>query len=273
MRRTFAWGAMALPVLVSLLSLAAGTAPAEEAKKIRDNSFLIEEAYNQEPGVIQHILALQTMKGGAWDFTFTEEWPVPRETHQLSLTVPAARLDEDGSPTGLGDILLNYRYQAVLEDPVALAPRLSLVLPTGDAARGLGGGSLGLQASIPLSVELAERWVTHWNLGATYIPDAVGPAGARGDTTAFNYGASVIYLASENFNVLVEAVGTAEQSLQPGGGREWEESFFLNPGVRFAVNYESGLQIVPGIAFPVGVGPSSGEYGVFLYLSFEHPAF
>lgn len=28
---------------------------AEEPKKIRDNSFLIEEAYNQESGVIQHI--------------------------------------------------------------------------------------------------------------------------------------------------------------------------------------------------------------------------
>ena len=27
----------------------------KETKKIQDNSFLIEEAYNQEPGIIQHM--------------------------------------------------------------------------------------------------------------------------------------------------------------------------------------------------------------------------
>jgi hypothetical protein len=52
-----------------------------------------------------------------------------------------------------------------------------------------------------------------------------------------------------------------------------EKSFFINPGMRFAVNCKSGLQIVPGICFPIGVGPSKGEYGVLLYLSFEHPLF
>ena len=36
-------------------------------------------------------------------------------------------------------------------------------------------------------------------------------------------------------------------------------------------NFDSGLQIVPGVAVPVGVGPSEGEYGVIGYLSFEHP--
>ena len=33
----------------------------------------------------------------------------------------------------------------------------------------------------------------------------------------------------------------------------------------------NGLQIVPGVAFPIGAGPSSGDHGVILYLSFEHP--
>ncbi|HZK78257.1 MAG TPA: hypothetical protein VFC35_05065 [Gemmatimonadaceae bacterium] len=45
----------------------------------------------------------------------------------------------------------------------------------------------------------------------------------------------------------------------------------ISPGVRAAFNFASGLQIVPGIAFPIGVGPSSGERGAFIYLSFEHP--
>jgi hypothetical protein len=44
-------------------------------------------------------------------------------------------------------------------------------------------------------------------------------------------------------------------------------------GVRFAINFKSGLQIVPGLFMPVGVGPSKGEYGGLAYLSFEHPLF
>jgi hypothetical protein len=49
------------------------------------------------------------------------------------------------------------------------------------------------------------------------------------------------------------------------------KSFLISPGIRGAFNFSSGLQIVPGIAIPIGVGPSSGERGLFLYLSFEHP--
>jgi hypothetical protein len=52
---------------------------------------------------------------------------------------------------------------------------------------------------------------------------------------------------------------------------EWSRFLFLSPGIRWAYNFKNGLQIVPGIAVPIGVGPSGGEKGVFLYLSLEHP--
>ena len=71
----------------------------------------------------------------------------------------------------------------------------------------------------------------------------------------------MIYLAHPRFNLMLETLWTGGQS----------HSLLLSPGVRWAYNFPSGLQIVPGIAFPLGVGPSSGERGVFLYLSFEHP--
>jgi hypothetical protein len=45
----------------------------------------------------------------------------------------------------------------------------------------------------------------------------------------------------------------------------------VSPGVRWAHNFKNGLQIVPGVAVPVGVGSSQGEVGVIFYLSFEHP--
>src|SRR4029453_6782641 len=49
------------------------------AKGIQDNSFFVEEAYNQEPGVVQHILNVPiNFINGSREITpsFTQEWPV-----------------------------------------------------------------------------------------------------------------------------------------------------------------------------------------------------
>jgi hypothetical protein len=256
-----------------MFALGPAAAEGEEAGKIRDNSFLLEEAYNQERGVVQHIQTFQYMKDHSWTYSFTQEWPVPKETHQLSYSIPVLHLHDDGTETGFGDVSLNYRYQAILKDPVAFAPRLSLIVPSGSHNKGLGNGAVGYQANLPLSLELSEKWVTHWNLGMTFVPGAKGADGGKADTVGFTYGAGIVHLLSENFNVLLEAVGSSTESVVGNGLTRREHVFFLNPGVRFAVNFKSGLQVVPGIGVPIGVGPSSGEYGAFLYLSLEHPLF
>jgi hypothetical protein len=49
---------------------------------------------------------------------------------------------------------------------------------------------------------------------------------------------------------------------EPGDSRPIHDNSFL---------IEEALQIVPGIAFPFGVGPNRGERSVALYLSLEHP--
>src|SRR3990172_9535312 len=126
----------------------------KETKKIQDNSFLIEEAYNQEPGVVQHIQAFQYMKDGTWGYTFTQEWPMGGQKHQFSYTIPVSHLTNPGR-TGLGDVALNYRYQLINKDGIALSPRFSLLLPTGKFKRDLGRGSPGYQTNIPLSLELS----------------------------------------------------------------------------------------------------------------------
>lgn len=247
---------------------------AEEEKKIQDNSFLLEEAYNQEAGVVQHIQSFMYLKKSKdWIYTFTQEWPVPKETHQFSYTVPVVHMTDPSNSSGIGDIALNYRYQAVLKDHIAVAPRFSVILPTGDYKKGHGTDSVGLQTNVAMSIELSEKLVTHWNLGATYTPRSRESGGARSDTTAFNYGASLIYLATENFNLMLETAGTSGESVQSDGSKQQASTFFINPGVRFAINLKSGLQIVPGFSIPIGVGPSKGEYGGLAYLSFEHKMF
>lgn len=57
----------------------------------RTNSFLIEEAYNQERGVIQHISTFSRMWNSKdWSYSFTQEWPGLRDPrHQFSYTLYA----------------------------------------------------------------------------------------------------------------------------------------------------------------------------------------
>lgn len=242
-------------------------------RKIQDNSFLVEEAYNQERGVIQHIQTFQIMRDGSWLYTFTQEWPVPGQTHQLSYTVPALHVLEPSRTTSIGDVALNYRYQLLFSGPLAVASRLSVLFPSGDYRKGTGSDAVGWQTNWPLSLEIGNHWVTHWNAGATFVPGAREPEGARADTWSFNYGASTIWLWSEHLNFMLEAVGASNQCVEDHGLVRREQQFFLNPGLRAAFNFKSGLQIVPGFSVPIGVGLSAGTHGFLTYLSFEHPLF
>jgi hypothetical protein len=269
--------------VLPLAALAAVAVPAgaarpqeapREAPSIRDNSFLLEEAYNQEKGVVQHISAfLRFRDGGSWTYTFTQEWPVRGQRHQLSYTVPVQWTEAPARRAGIGDVALNYRYQLAGggESPVAMAPRLTVLLPTGSAERGTGAGAAGVQVNVPLSVELSRTLVTHLNAGATYTPSARSAEGFEANAAAVNLGQSVIWLARPTFNVMLEAVWTRAQAAVGPGAVASSNSFFISPGVRGALNFPSGLQIVPGLAVPVGVGPSRGANAVLVYLSFEHP--
>lgn len=251
-----------------LLSIPAGAAAAD---RIEDNSFLIEEAYNQEPGVVQHIFTYQYLEDETWAASFTQEWPAPNRTHQLSYTIVYSGDNGPGGLAGFGDALINYRLQLVDNETVAFAPRLSLALPTGDEDRGFGNDVFGYQINLPLSVVLSDAFVAHGNLGATWMPHATGANEEDADLTSFNYGGSMIWLVSPKFNLMVESVGMSSESFGSLGMVEREDSFFISPGLRFAIDFDSGLQVVPGIAAPIGVGPSKDEYGVFAYLSLEHP--
>ena len=244
--------------------------------QIRDNSFLVEEAYNQEFGVVQHIQNFQRLWNSKdWVYTFTQEWPVdasPR--HQLSYTLIALHSGEQrASGAGFGDVILNYRYQVLGngESKVAFAPRLSVLLPTGDYRLGRGAGGVAIQGSLALSVVLTRRLVTHWNVGTTIVPRSKNTEGETGTAFGYNLGQSFVWLAQSRFNVLLEMVFNRSQQVTAPKTAEWTSGLLLNPGLRWAYNFKNGLQIVPGIAVPLGVGPSSGEKRVLLYLSFEHP--
>jgi hypothetical protein len=223
----------------------------EKVEHIADNSFLIEEAYNQESGVVQHINNFVGEDAGdGWLYVFTQEWPLGGIRHQLSYTVPVVH--PDGFDTGLGDLLLNYRYQALGDGQASLhvAPRMSLVLPTGSEDNDRGSGSVGLQGNVPVSYEVGNALALHSNTG--FVLD--GESGALDA----RLGASGVLRVRRWVNVLLEAAWGSD-----------EDVVLLNPGVRWAIDAGS-LQIVPGLAYTIALSSAASD-AFFIYLSLEHP--
>ena len=250
---------------------------------IEDNSFLIEEAYNQEPGVVQHIFTAifnNDSRFRGWNFNFTQEWPVFSQDHQFSYSVPSSHfIDGADRVYGIGDILLNYRYQALEEDDVkpAFAPRFSLILPTGNRNRGTGNGVVGYQWSLPFSKKLASRFAMHANFGLTYLPGvrapldgSTGPLSPKRSLVSYNLGASAIFAILPRLHLMLEWIGPFEESINDRGKATREFMPILSPGFRAAVVNEEKLQVVVGAAAPIGLNRKADNFGALLYLSIEH---
>lgn len=245
------------------------------AEAVQDNSFLIEEAYNQEAGVVQHILnitrSIDKMRGAddhEWAFNFTQEWPVFSQTHQFSYTIPYADVKSGGlSEHGIGDVMLNYRFQALMEteQSPAFAPRISFILPTGDEEKGFGDDTLGYQLNLPVSKVLNDRWTVHLNAGATLLPDV-----NERDLVGYNLGVSAIYAVTPNFNLMLEAIANWDEEVDETRVKDRSFSAIISPGFRYAFNHANDAQTVVGLAAPIGVTRDAPDYGVILYVSFEH---
>ena len=252
------------------------------AKGIQDNSFFVEEAYNQEPGIVQHIInvpAFFAPGNNEVSFIFTQEWPVFSQTHQFSYTIPYTFTESDN---GFEDIRLNYRLQALMEGErtPAFAPRFSLVTPAGNASKGFGHDRLGYEINLPFSKIVSDRVTLNFNAGGAVFPDVNDR-----DLWNYNLGGSAIYAVSRNFNLMLEAVAFWEEDVAdfaeilPASATTNKTSAtidrtvtaLLSPGARYAFNCPNDLQIVVGAATPIGLTSDSPDWGLFFYLSFEHP--
>lgn len=263
---------------LSFLLLSTAIVPRASAQEfsaaIQDNSFLIEEAYNQEIRVVQHIFNgyyLSNTKDMM--YTFTQEWPMGGQTHQISYTIAYQTLR--GRFSGLGDALINYRYQLWDEkNRCWIAPRVSIILPTGKSAEGLGNGVVGVQLSLPASERWTNAFVSHFNLGATILPSVEsltsGGNSVRRTLQTYSVGTSGIYLLSENLNLMLELLYNYSASISESGTVEFSSGTIVSPGLRCAINI-GRLQIVPGVAIPISFTPTTKDLDVFCVLVVRTP--
>ena len=238
----------------------------ERPWEITDNSFVVEEAFNQEAGIFQNIFGIYRPGDGSWVSAFTQEWPVRIQAHQLSYTVA---FGSNGNDSGISDVLLHYRFQLWTESPnrPAFSPRVSLVFPTGDAAKGLGNGSPGWEVNMPFSKQVRDLYF-HWNAGFTHLPSAEGVSGGHNLLTP-RIAASGIWRVRPMVNVMFESVFEWAEEID-GIGTERIYGTTVIPGVR--TGWDIGdAQTIVGIGVPISFSSGATDAGVFGYFSYELP--
>jgi DtxR family Mn-dependent transcriptional regulator len=267
---TMAIALLALPAMAAAQNTPAGRGRPFE---ILDNSFLVEEAFNQEAGVVQNIFTV-TRGTGSWDFGLTQEWPMAGQRHQLSYVIPFARLDGEN---GVGDVLLNYRVQAVSETGrrPAISPRLTVILPSGDEPFGYGHRRAGWQTNLPVSKQFGDVYV-HVNGGASWVGGVVDPLASAGagsrEVSLFtpHAAASAIVRLRPMLNALIEGVVEWPEEIAGIGRTARHRSVTLSPGARGGWNL-GDHQLIVGLAVPVTWAAGDRDAAVLAYLSYELP--
>jgi hypothetical protein len=228
--------------------------------EIQDNSFLVEEAFNQEQGIYQNILGFNRSRG-TWQLAFTQEWPLGGQAHQVSYTIPFGGY---GVANGLGDAMLNYRYQVLTETGTrpAVAPRISLILPTGGPQRGYD--TLGYQVNVPVSKQFRD-WYVHWNAGFTTYVRVPRPRASDVNLFTPTIAASAIWRARPMVHLMIE---TLVESLDEIDRRH--SHIIASPGVRIGRNI-GDAQMVFGAAVPFTISGDPLDTALLLYFSYELP--
>ena len=255
----------ARPLLIVLLVCQASAAAAQSSPPaapaspfgIIDNSFLIEEAFNQDPGVVQNIFVFSRNSDKEWDGSFTQEWPVPGQRHQLSYSVP---FSDVSNRLSLGDLAFNYRFQVTDGEgrAPAIAPRVTLLAPSSAEDR-----SIGWQFCLPASQRVGWMYF-HGNVGTTLLQVADDGTTAGGWSKAPFVGGSAIAAVRPMFNLMLESLVVWTRA--PGVR---ETSYIVSPGFRLGWNLGE-KQIVIGAGVPITRGDQH-DTAVLGYFSYELP--
>jgi hypothetical protein len=253
----------------------AAAAPAARPFEILDNSFLVEEAYNQEAGIFQNIFGTTRTEGGQWAAVFTQEWPAPSVRHQLSYTLV---FDNDGAGR-VGDVAINYRYQLRTGEGggTALSPRISLVLRARDE-HSLEAARVGLELNLPASRQLGDIFL-HGNAGVRIYPQVESnvfpsPVGLQAphDVSLVNpfLAGSAILRVRPMLHLMLESVVLFEERIVARAATTRDTAVIVSPGTRFGWNFGEH-QLVLGAAVPFEYGSDETISGIFGYASWELP--
>ena len=151
-----------------------------------------------------------------------------------------------------GDTLINYRYQALMEGPgrPAFSPRVSLILPTGDASDA-ATDSTGLQVNLPFSKQTGDVY-WHWNAGFTWLPrPSTERRGSRQPSMSPFLAGSAIYRLRPMFNLMLENVLRLRASCPTGVGTVARQRRSRCRPASAAAGTSAITQLILGAAVPI----------------------
>ena len=122
-----------------------------------------------------------------------------------------------------------------------------------------------MKSILPFSKIVSDRVTLHFNAGGLLFPDV-----RDRDLWNYNLDASAIYAVSRDLNLMFESVAVWEEDVDLARNVDRSVSALISPGARYAFNLPNA-QLVVGVAVPIGLTSDSPDYGLFFYLSFEHP--
>lgn len=242
--------------------------------KIEDISMFIEEAFNQEAGIIQHISNF-FFDAESFSCFYSQEIPLKDYWLQFSYTIKYST----GKFSGFSDLFINYRPTIWYKKHWALvAPGFTFILPSGDSRKGLGNGAWGGQFILAVTKRISRRTATHWNAGYTFFRNAdrydYDPFGQpvltqEKNIGMANIGTSGIWFVLPALNLMLEYQSVFRKDIADDGSLMFTPILTLNPGFRFGFNV-CKVQIVRGIGLPLEyVDGWFGHSWVFGYLSIE----
>ena len=199
----------------------AGGQPANaEPFEILDNSFLVEEAFNQEAGIFQNIFGLVAHAAATGASRSRRSGRSPSQT--APVVVHAAALGARRRRRGVGDVMINYRYQATVEGPGRPGVFTACLADPSDRdeqrARSM---SVGLQFNLPFSKQTRRLSTSTGTPGSTWLPRASSSDGVTLQTSTSPFLAgSAIYRLRPMFNLMLETVLIFEDSCRRAGGTE-----------------------------------------------------
>lgn len=249
-----------------------------------DNSFLFDEAINQEKGIMQYVsnLYFDNVNGGNLLYNFTQEIPVGGEQHQLNYSIlyHIDRVTPTGQrSSGFGDIAIGYHYKVSgKRDKLMVIPGISIIIPTGNSQEGRGIGGPGIQSTVTFTKRLSHRLVTHYNIGYTFISQADRYSYSKTDSPVLAYernlnyagiGAGATWYVTRKTVLFTELISNFVKDIRQDGTLRNRNISTINPGFRFAID-ANNVQIVPGISTPIILTDGAfSRIGIFFYLSIE----
>jgi len=248
--------------------------PPKNFRRLQDDEFLVETAYLQDESDFLHRFTFARSGHRTWSSVFTEEITLGNEKQNLVFLIPA-HLAGTGTQKsrGFGDAEIEYSYGLYgnSSSRVTISPGIGLSLPIGSVRKELGSGGTGLSFKLPVSVAITDRFASNSIVEFCYTKSARNSDDERANTTGYAVGQSFVWFAKPKLNFFVEALWERSQEVTGPGSTVNNHSFLVSPAVRWAYEFKSGLTVSPGVAIPIGLGPSRGENNIVFYIAFSHP--